>query len=39
MFSSCIPQQDTALLNGLVKYGFAVIDAPLYLPDDLLPIE
>lgn len=39
MFSTGIPRQDTALLDGLVQYGFVVIDAPIQLPCDLLPVE
>lgn len=30
MFSSGVPQHATTLLNGLVEYGFVVIDAPLF---------
>lgn len=39
MFSTGMPQQDIALLNGLIEYGFVVIDAPIQLPVHLLPIE
>lgn len=39
MFSTGAPQQDTALLNGLVEYGFVVIDAPIQLHGHLLPVE